>query len=99
NGVVHVIDAVLVPTTIISVDENYNNAFGIYPNPTNRGMVTLEGITLDNEIIQIFSMDGKLVRENRVSGNVIDLSDLERGCYLVTVLKINTHLTTRLVVE
>ena len=68
--------------------------FDIYPNPTN-GLVTIVSANRI-ELVQVFSLDGKLVKENKFNHNtaLLDCSELSKGTYIV---KINRSLHQRLV--
>jgi subtilisin family serine protease len=68
--------------------------FDIYPNPTN-GLVTI--VNSDKiELVQVFSLTGKLVKENKLNHNtaLLDCSELSSGTYIV---KINHSLHQRLI--
>jgi len=90
NGVVHVIDAVLVPT-IISVEEaGYTMAdMQVYPNPAGEAVtITHDFSAVERPVIHVYDFGGKLViQETSVFDQSIrlDTSLLPAGLYLVTV--------------
>ena len=71
--------------TGVSIDENDNSIFEVYPNPSN-GNITVNLNSLNN-VISIIDINGKLVKtklSNSLS-TVIDLSDFENGIYFINI--------------
>ena len=58
----------------------------IYPNPTNN-IINIEGLTKnENNTIQIFDVQGKLVITKNISEKgTIDLSELNKGVYVIKI--------------
>ena len=71
--------------TIVLNIERPNTAFKIYPNPTT-GQLNYE---LNNnyqvEEITIFNAVGQAVKQFQPMNSIIDLSDLSKGIYFVSV--------------
>jgi transforming growth factor-beta-induced protein len=104
NGVVHVIDAVLVPTTL-SVDEiNAVESFSVFPNPANNVMnVELEMVSSERISIDFVNMLGQVVksvdlgqRSTGLNREVIDIQDMADGFYLMNVTIGKDQLTHKL---
>jgi hypothetical protein len=99
NGVVHVIDAVLVPEATTNVPGLINEAsnFRLYPNPASSNVtIDLSGIDMFSPAtVSIVRMDGRLISEIPVQGSVLNynVSNLNSGLYLV-VLKQNNRINT-----
>ncbi len=71
------------------------NHFNIFPNPT-KGLITVKGVNLLNENIQIFNAVGQLVVDYKIeNSSTINLSNLNEGVY---VIKINA-ITKRVIVS
>ena len=87
NGVVHVIDAVLVPTAT-NVLETTMIDFNVYPNPTNTGVLNVQGGWDANATVQIWNAAGQLVRSDQATQNqhVVSTEGLSAGLYTVRVL-------------
>jgi uncharacterized surface protein with fasciclin (FAS1) repeats len=87
NGVVHVIDAVLVPTAT-NVAETTAIEFNVYPNPTSNGVLNVQGAWESNASIQIWNAAGQLVQTEQTMQNqyVISTEGLSAGLYTVRVL-------------
>jgi hypothetical protein len=63
-----------------------NSNIKIYPNPTNN-FINIEGLTKnENNTIQIFDVQGKLViTKNITEKGTIDLSELNKGVYVIKI--------------
>ena len=87
NGVVHVIDAVLVPTAT-NILETTMIDFNVYPNPTNTGVLNVQGVWDANATVQIWNAAGQLVRSEQATQNqhVVSTNGLSGGLYTVRVL-------------
>lgn len=94
NGVVHVIDGVLLP--IIAVNEVMNNvSVALYPNPAENFLnVNISG---SNDVVQfeIVDMTGKRVEEGALmnNNNIIDIQNLTSGFYTIRILNNNVFTT------
>ena len=98
NGVVHVIDAVLVPLTL-GLDNINNSTIGVYPNPVSDVLRFNLGQTTTNATYQVFNQTGALVLSGKFSSNSSTLSveDLQSGLYTVSVLENNKMNSIRFV--
>ena len=99
NGVVHVIDVVLIPETTTNVTDisGGETMFSMYPNPAS-STVTFDLRNLDTfapATLSIYSMDGRMIRQMPAIDPVInyDVRDLKNGLYIV-VLKQNNRIST-----
>ena len=69
---------------------------GIFPNPTT-DKITLVGNDLTNDdVITIFDLNGRNVKSQKVSGSQIDVSDLAKGFYILSVSDINGQAIERI---
>jgi hypothetical protein len=98
NGVVHVIDAVLIPTTtsISSLDEL---TFEIYPNPATDYIRINSNIGVESLIIT--DIAGRVVTQmNNLSlSSRIELNGFKSGIYLVKMKNGNSVSTKKLIVK
>lgn len=104
NGVVHVIDAVLVPTTL-NVDEIPSlNSLEVFPNPAiDKFSLALDMAATENVSIDILDITGKVVFSEslgRLSAGqnlqTFDVSKLQSGIYLVNITVGNNQATSKL---
>ena len=58
-------------------------SLSIYPNPSNTGLIQLN-TSIVNSDINVYSIEGKQINFTQ-SNNVIDISDNEKGIYLVSI--------------
>ena len=85
NGVVHVIDAVLVPTTLGLASAQSAN-FEMFPNPAN-DIVTIRSEVAFEEV-RMLDLNGRLVKISAVNGDkvaVLNVSDLNSGVYFLEI--------------
>ncbi|MGF1566316.1 MAG: fasciclin domain-containing protein [Flavobacteriales bacterium] len=84
NGVVHVINAVLLPPTSVE-DMNPIADFNMYPNPANAA-VNIAGDVPAGAEINIFDNAGRVVLATSYTGfATIDVSNLASGAYTIMV--------------
>ena len=82
NGVVHVIDAVLLPPTPDNINEA-TSAWTVMPNPA-KDVVTLTGVN-PAATLALLDMTGRTVREFVQGTTVLTVGDLTPGTYMLTV--------------
>ena len=82
NGVVHVIDAVLLPPTPDNIHEA-TASWNVMPNPA-KDVVTLTGVN-PAATLALLDMTGRTVREFAQGTTVLTVGDLTPGTYMLTV--------------
>jgi uncharacterized surface protein with fasciclin (FAS1) repeats len=86
NGVVHVINAVLVPATPTGIfDKTDNKNLGIHPNPAS-DYVHLSGLSdLTEGRLRLINMSGVVIRDTYLknTSEPIDISSLQKGAYFL----------------
>jgi uncharacterized surface protein with fasciclin (FAS1) repeats len=80
NGVVHVIDKVLLPTTT-STNDVENASLKAFPNPTS-DIIMIDGVT-EGEY-ELFNVSGALVKTGMLD-KYIDVANLHSGTYLLRI--------------
>ena len=83
NGIVHVVDAVLLPITT-SLEEVDAISINTYPNPATN-FIRIDGLGDQLTFVTMYDLNGKMVLENQVvsTSTDIDVSDLQNGVYLL----------------
>ena len=66
-----------------SINENSLSSLSIYPNPSNTGLIQTN-TDLNYSNIKIYSIEGKQINFTKTN-NVIDISDNEKGVYLISI--------------
>ena len=84
----------------INENENLLSTISIGPNPSNN-YIKIDLNTSDAVLIQVFNLGGKLVLNNKeyFSKELIDISHLRGGVYLVKVTNKEGGNTTRKIVK
>ena len=96
NGVVHVIDAVLLPPTTDGLNE-VAAAWSMMPNPAT-DVVTLTGLA-QQALVTVYDLSGRVVQTATASTSTVVLTDLQTGTYLVAVRNGASVKTQKLVVR
>ena len=91
------VDALAAVNTVPAWDgvaEQKDNQVFVFPNPSKDVFtVQCEGMTR----IQVFSIDGKLLRTMELSGSQCQIEGLENGVYFVRIVSENSVITHRIV--
>ena len=82
NGVVHVIDAVLLPPTPDGINEA-TATWSVMPNPA-KDVVILTGVN-PSATLALLDMTGRTVREFAQGTTILTVGDLTPGTYMLTV--------------
>ena len=71
-------------TLTVSVEENNEIAFVMYPNPA-KDLVTIE--SAKDAVVKIYSVNGQMLSQQNISEGIstIDLSNLNAGMYFISV--------------
>lgn len=98
NGVVHVIDAVLIPATT-NISELNDITFDIYQNPASDYIRINSNVGIESLVIR--DIAGRVVTQmnNISSSERIDLNGFKTGMYLVTMKNGNSVSTKKLIVR
>ena len=98
NGVVHVIDAVLLPTTTSIADEN-NISINVYPNPATDNITVNSAFPID--LLTIRDITGRIVLQKSSDSTTqrIDLKGFTRGIYMISIKTGNQTSSRKLIVQ
>lgn len=59
-------------------------SFFMYPNPAE-DVVNFDGLTKDQNLVKIYSADGRLTAKKKIADNQINISELKTGIYFITI--------------
>ncbi|WP_299120446.1 T9SS type A sorting domain-containing protein [uncultured Winogradskyella sp.] len=90
--------AEVTPQTL-SNDEFSLDKVAIYPNPSDTGFVTITSTSNDLMNIQIFDILGKQVKNEILTNNTLNVSNLKSGVYIVKMTQNNASTTKKLVIK
>ena len=89
--------SIIFNNVVLAVNKNELANFAIYPNPT-RNRINIQGLT-DISKVEIYSILGKkLLDEKSLINNMIDLSGLNNGIYLISVMDTNNRSITKKII-
>ena len=75
------------------------SGLNVYPNPSN-GIVNIQLEGNQTFLVQVNDVVGKLISEENINSNTtLNLQDLERGVYFITVSDSETSQTTKVIIE
>lgn len=86
-------------TRTLSLGDNLETPFNLYPNPVRNGVVSIQTKTNQPIQVNVFDVLGKQVLSRTVSSNTLNVSSLKAGIYLVQVTENNTTSTKKLIVN
>ncbi len=101
NGVVHVINAVLIPAAQpTGLNSRKARSVDIYPNPA-KNFVILRLENMENASVKILSVEGRLIRSYAAvrNGSTLDLSGIQNGHYMVVTGNASSQVTKKLVIS
>ncbi|WP_299102271.1 T9SS type A sorting domain-containing protein [uncultured Winogradskyella sp.] len=79
---------------------NFNNAsFSLYPNPTNTGSVSISSTNSEAISVQVYDILGKQVKNETLSNNTLNVSNLKSGVYIIKITQNNASTTKKLVIN
>ncbi len=84
----------------LSVDTvEENQSIQMYPNPSYSGAITIKSTTPNEIRAQVYDMLLKQVKKETLTNNLLKVSDLNSGVYIVRVTQNNTLITKKLVIK
>ena len=77
-----------------------SKAINFYPNPSPDGIFYLEEKSSEKLLLEIFSLEGKLMDTYTISGGEsIQLNDFDSGVYLVMINQKNVRTASKIIIE
>ena len=98
NGIVHVIDAVLLPTTTSTEDFEEEQILQVYPNPTS-GQINLGNNVKIGDVLMVTNAMGQTIMNQTITSRVLDLGRLGSGVYNLFIYTMGTVVSTRVAVK
>jgi len=84
---------------VAAVGENSIKGFAMYPNPVNNGVLTITTLQNAEKNIQIFNILGKQVLTKTITGETVNVANLNAGIYLIRVEEAENFTTRKLVIR
>jgi len=82
----------------VNVENNQQSNISIFPNPSKNGIFQVEGIRKNSQI-SIYDITGKSVYNKTLSTQKINLSNLNKGIYLIKIQENNVIFTEKLIIQ
>lgn len=79
-------------------DQESSN-FTLYPNPATDGIVYIKTLNNHSKDITVYDVFGKIVLQDRISTNMLNIGRLSPGVYVIQVVENNKTMTRKLVVK
>ncbi len=83
----------------LSADQFEATDFSVYPNPTSAGFINITTSNSDAMNVTVYDMLGKQVKNETVSNNRLDVSNLNTGIYILKITQNDASTTKKLVVR
>ena len=83
----------------LSTDRFDTTVFTLYPNPTNTGSITITSSNTDAMNVLVYDILGKQVKNETLSNNTLDVSNLRTGIYIVKITQNAASVTKKLVIR
>ncbi|WP_339702710.1 T9SS type A sorting domain-containing protein [uncultured Marixanthomonas sp.] len=83
----------------LSVGNNFDSQFSIYPNPASNGFVNIVSKVNGAKQIAVFDVLGKQVINTTLTGERLNIASLTSGVYIVKINQGNASVTKKLVVK
>jgi transforming growth factor-beta-induced protein len=81
NGVVHIIDEVLVPE-LAGLNEEGSVEFDVYPNPAT-DEIRINSFDNQFDQVRIFDLQGRIVFQENLTSNVLNIESISEGAYVL----------------
>ncbi len=75
----------LAENTVTVENVEQNTTFSVYPNPTTGELYVNNSSMIQNVSYTIFSLEGKVLEQQQVSGSVISIANYPSGVYLLRI--------------
>lgn len=73
--------------------------FSLYPNPVTNGSVTISSNSADAMQVQVYDVLGKVVKNEILSNNTLNVSNLNTGLYIIKITQNQNSVTKKLVIK
>ncbi len=88
-----------VTTTTLKVTQNQIAGLSVYPNPVTNGKLSITSDSNDTKEVVIYDILGKQVLSTVVTNQVVNVSDLTSGVYVIKITEEGKTATRKLVIR
>jgi transforming growth factor-beta-induced protein len=97
NGVVHIIDEVLVPE-LAGLNEEGSVEFDVYPNPAT-DEIRINSFDNQFDQVRIFDLQGRVVLQENLTSNVLNIETISEGAYVLELSSSNAIVTKQISIK
>ncbi|WP_339751495.1 T9SS type A sorting domain-containing protein [uncultured Winogradskyella sp.] len=83
----------------LSTSNFETSSFLLYPNPTSTGSITITSVSNDTISVKVYDILGKQVKNETLTNNTLNVSNLKSGIYIIKITQNNTSTTKKLVIK
>jgi len=83
----------------LAVNDEVNNPFSIYPNPTNQKFISIDSSLDGDKTIVLFDILGKEVLNTTISNNKLNISSFLSGVYFIKINQGDKSSTQKLIIK
>jgi hypothetical protein len=85
--------------TVLKLDQNAIAGLNVYPNPVKNGNLYITSNSSDAKLVSIFDVLGKQVVKATTTNNVVNVSKLKGGVYILQITENEKTATKKLIIE
>jgi hypothetical protein len=71
----------------------------MYPNPVNDGFLYINSKTLGEKTINLFDVNGRSILKTKLESDVLDVSSVKSGFYLLKISTGDLSATSKLIIN
>jgi hypothetical protein len=90
---------VLSVSSTLGVDEIDLSNLKIYPNPVDGNYVTIKSPIGGDKQIELFDINGRRVLSSTISGDMLDVSSINAGFYMIKVTVNDYQKVSKLIIK
>ena len=83
----------------LSINENQIDDLRIFPNPADNNYVNIISSLNGDKLVELFDVNGRKVLSTSISGDRLDISNLEPGFYMTRVTINGKSSTSKLIIN
>lgn len=85
--------------TVLNVAQNEITGLSVYPNPVTNGNLFITSNTSNAKSVAVFDVLGKQVVKKTITNNVVNVSNLKGGVYIIKITENEKTATRKLIIK
>lgn len=83
----------------LSSDQYTNSEFSVFPNPVDSGVIKIQSRIVGLKTIYVFDVNGRAVLSTQLESDVLDVSSIQSGFYLLNIEVNGTSTTKKIIIK